>query len=708
MAYPLNVKTRLVSFGGAATVEAGIPLHIRISTESSRSLIWVENGYRLESLAALYMSATDGQEIIFEVPTTDQNGWLDAATRQAIIVEPGEASHLYTTKLEIFTEDHELIRTYEIGPYAVPEGSGTLDADLLNPDYDPIEGTLTTYIPGPEGASGASGTIESATAIGLAAGADPTVTLGGTPNARTFIFGIPKGEPGSGSVNSVNGDTGPDVVLDAADVGAVPDTQFATQSSRGIVELATDAEVIAGTDTQRAVTPSSLKFVSGTDAVMADASVGDGIQDARPALQAALNAGEGGEVRIPPGVYLIKTGRLDLPSNTRITMSPTTVIKRGSTGDVLMINKTNGQGGWDGAENITIIGGILDGNAGEFASNHSLLAFGHSRNIRVEDVTFRNLAGNWHMLECNSTDNGQFVGCRFDGMITASTSTEMAQVDLCASAAFPWFGPYDNQPCRNITFDRCDFKNASCDGIGTHTQVSGKPHTDIKIVSCSFEEVRTATKPLHWSGVLFKGNTVLNCYRGFAHIENSELYPVGVYRIIGNSITLRGTVGQERGISVCAGKYESSVVTRLAKGVIISGNSVDNSGQYGIGCDWGEYITIVGNVVSGYGKFAGATGRVVGIWVYNGQSATVADNMIYGGGPEGGGGSAVIVPLQVGATSGATTAVQIIGNRMIGAAVWAEVGRAIATGNDFSAAPQILGTANVQEKNNFIGGAFTP
>lgn len=172
MAYPLNVKTRLVSFGGAATVEAGIPLHIRISTESSRSLIWVEDGYRLESLAALYMSATDGQEIIFEVPTTDQNGWLDASTRQAIIVEPGEASHLYTTKLEIFTEDHELIRTYEIGPYAVPEGPGTLDADLLNPNYDPIEGTLTVYIPGPDGELSAAGQQAAADAIQAAIDAE--------------------------------------------------------------------------------------------------------------------------------------------------------------------------------------------------------------------------------------------------------------------------------------------------------------------------------------------------------------------------------------------------------------------------------------------------------------------------------------------------------------------------------------------------------
>lgn len=115
------------------------------------------------------------------------------------------------------------------------------------------------YIPGPQGKGG---TIKSATAKGLAAGAQPTVklggtpeertiefgipkgdsgtpstiteataetlppqsqvtvTMGGTPSARTLKFGIPKGDPGAGSVSSVNGKLGPDVVLSAADVGA--------------------------------------------------------------------------------------------------------------------------------------------------------------------------------------------------------------------------------------------------------------------------------------------------------------------------------------------------------------------------------------------------------------------------------------------------------------------------------------------------------
>lgn len=157
MAYPTGVKTRMVSFGGAATVEAGTPLDIRISTVASRSLIWVAEGYRLESLAASYQSALEGDEILFEVPTTDQSGWLDAETRQAIIVEPGQASHLYTTTLDIYQSGGSKLRTYTVGPYAVPDEPGVLDGDLINPDMDPVSGTLTTFIPGPEGPKGDDG-----------------------------------------------------------------------------------------------------------------------------------------------------------------------------------------------------------------------------------------------------------------------------------------------------------------------------------------------------------------------------------------------------------------------------------------------------------------------------------------------------------------------------------------------------------------------
>ena len=58
---------------------------------------------------------------------------------------------------------------------------------------------------GDTGNTGPSGTITSATATGLAAGASPTVTLGGTPQARTMAFGIPRGDKGD---KGDKGDTG--------------------------------------------------------------------------------------------------------------------------------------------------------------------------------------------------------------------------------------------------------------------------------------------------------------------------------------------------------------------------------------------------------------------------------------------------------------------------------------------------------------------
>jgi hypothetical protein len=49
---------------------------------------------------------------------------------------------------------------------------------------------------GDQGATGTAATITGATASGLAAGAAPTVTAGGTPTARSFAFGIPAGAKG--------------------------------------------------------------------------------------------------------------------------------------------------------------------------------------------------------------------------------------------------------------------------------------------------------------------------------------------------------------------------------------------------------------------------------------------------------------------------------------------------------------------------------
>ena len=58
---------------------------------------------------------------------------------------------------------------------------------------------------GIQGVQGPSGTISGATATGLAEGAQPTVTLGGTAQNRTFAFGIPRGNTGAQGIQGIQG-----------------------------------------------------------------------------------------------------------------------------------------------------------------------------------------------------------------------------------------------------------------------------------------------------------------------------------------------------------------------------------------------------------------------------------------------------------------------------------------------------------------------
>lgn len=88
-----------------------------------------------------------------------------------------------------------------------------------------VGGSYVTIPRGPKGETGATGPANSL-AIGTVTTTDPgttaTATIVGTPPSQTLSLTIPKGDVGPpGSVDTVNGQPGPDVVLTAADVNAV-------------------------------------------------------------------------------------------------------------------------------------------------------------------------------------------------------------------------------------------------------------------------------------------------------------------------------------------------------------------------------------------------------------------------------------------------------------------------------------------------------
>lgn len=103
--------------------------------------------------------------------------------------------------------------------------------------------------------------ISELAAAGTLDGSELVEVVKGGTNSQTTTQDIADLGGGGGAVDSVNGQTGV-VVLDASDVGALPDTYTppdASESTKGIAELADQSETNTGTDDTQIVTPLKLK-----------------------------------------------------------------------------------------------------------------------------------------------------------------------------------------------------------------------------------------------------------------------------------------------------------------------------------------------------------------------------------------------------------------------------------------------------------------
>lgn len=178
-------------------------------------------------------------------------------------------------------------------------------------------------IPGSRGPQGPAGEIADVTATALPTGADPTVTLGGTPSERTIEFGLPrgpKGDPGSGSVNSVNGDFGPDIELGPMDIGGSTGNTPGTIPIRGgSGELGGIGDPIVGTD---AATKGYVDAKVANPSINLDAEgvPGDGVTPADAGIQAVINSAPvGSTITAPLGKVYLLTGEVELTKPVTIT-----------------------------------------------------------------------------------------------------------------------------------------------------------------------------------------------------------------------------------------------------------------------------------------------------------------------------------------------------------------------------------------------------
>ena len=203
---------------------------------------------------------------------------------------------------------------------------------------------------------------------------------------------------------------------------------------------------------------------------------GDGVSDDTAPLQSALSSSSS-RVFVPPGMYRL-TKTLRIPSNKRLTLAAGATILRASSCMAMLMNDADGRTGvYSANSNIIVEGGKWDGNGRSFAENCTLLAFGHCSDVVIRDTAIVDIPI-WHGIEINAAERVTIERVQFEGC-----TNEALQLDTMNSGSpgvFPWFGPYDDTRCRDITIRDCKFENV-LNAIGSHSAPAG---VNVNISGC--------------------------------------------------------------------------------------------------------------------------------------------------------------------------------------------------------------------------------
>lgn len=406
--------------------------------------------------------------------------------------------------------------------------------------------------------------------------------------------------------------------------------------------------------------------------------------DSYNTLQEAVYAAENGVLHIKKGTYLIDKP-IKIKSNTIIFAYGST-FRRNANINNMFINDSNAtKGGYNANENIEIIGAVFDGAGGSFSDKCTILAFGHAKNIKIIDSTFKNLR-DWHMIELNACQNVLIQNCLFEDYGTSIMGTEMVQIDVAKSTTeFPWFGPYDNTICDNIVIKNNKFING-VRGIGTHSSVENKEHTRITIMENEFRNM--------------SGEAVLGLDWAFTKIHENHFYLVfkGVHlRVQGRSTNNHSIIGnymaglpeddQSRGIQITgvSGGYG-------LHGGTIKNNKVKRFGSHGIGVDFSNKWIIDGNECQENGKN--------GIILWGSANITVTGNVSIGNN------TSDSNQFDIAVRQSGAEHITITGNTIGTLRVFNDALYTFVTSNTIMNKVDFVHSTTRVLKNNFIGGVF--
>lgn len=192
----------------------------------------------------------------------------------------------------------------------------------------------------------------------------------------------------------------------------------------------------------------------------------------------------------------------------------------GNHGLLRSFRSTDSFSSYNGPSHISVYGGTWDCD-GQNAPPNTVtngLNFCHGSNIKVIDVTVKNVAGA-HGLELSAIRGATVQNCKFLGFIDNTTAqnrqfSEAIQVDITKSSASAEIGDFDNTPCKNITINNCHTSNSNELGyfgalVGGHVTVENIWHEKIRVINCDVSgSLSYGIRPFGWQDSVITGNTI--------------------------------------------------------------------------------------------------------------------------------------------------------------------------------------------------------
>lgn len=371
---------------------------------------------------------------------------------------------------------------------------------------------------------------------------------------------------------------------------------------------------------------------------------GDKIADDTAAFQAACDMAKlavltkGMEVRVPPGIYRL-TDRVYLSKNTKIIMDKGAVLFRDHTAGFFV----NGRSGdvftdYNGNGNITIEGGVLDGNIANRNNSYNAIGLARGQNIIIRDVEIRDVRGA-HAIDMNACKDVIIERCRFLGYNTdyttigdnASYFREAIQISNHTEEGFNLFGSFDGKPCDNVTVKDCYFGKsdnlpAYPVGVGNHGHVLGSFNSNIFVYNNMFDGLTFAgIRPFKFNDIKMYDNKFSKCEYGIRFSNPDGLGTGGGNPEAGKNIEITGNtffetkvrdiyiaawqkdgfVSRVKNIKILNNTSEGLMATteniflQFVDDVVVRGNTVDKSYRF-VWLAYGANTNIEGNDVKNF------------------------------------------------------------------------------------------------------------